>query len=112
MQSRPPPSQRENDGGLDSLLAAGEGRRVGGLFNFIALFCARPLLAHSGHGLVHSTCPLSEVKRIWRTGLRRAGFLRLFKRDTDLCVGSPQRLATTPSTVNNDIEASGNAEAG
>ena len=47
-----------NRDGLDNLVVAGEGRRVGGLFYFIASFRACPLLALSGHGLAHRTCLL------------------------------------------------------
>ena len=39
-----------NREGLDNFVGAREGRRVGGLFYFIALFPACPLLALSGHG--------------------------------------------------------------
>jgi hypothetical protein len=51
--------------GLDippSLLAArGRGDRIG-----VLLQRMRPLLAHSGHRLLHCTCPLSGVKRTWQ----------------------------------------------
>jgi len=33
-----------------------------------------PLLAQSGHSLVHCTCPLSGVKRTWASALHMSAF--------------------------------------